>query len=101
MKKKYFHGSSIDIQGSLQKGTCVSSSKSNALIFARRRQRGNCYIYTLLLDPAVDLKQHVDAVETVDYVLARDTPFSERIVVTDQVIAKCKAVRAADIADLS
>ena len=89
MKEQFFHGSAVCIEGPLQKGSCVSRSKYAALLFAqRRRQKGDCYIYTLQLDPAVDLER-VDG-GAIDQVLARDTPFSERVPVTPELIKKCK-----------
>jgi len=89
VKEQFFHGSAVCIDGPLLKGTCVSRSKYAALLFAqRRRKNGDCYIYTLLLDPAVDLER-VDA-GAIDQVLARDTPFSERNLVTPQLIEECK-----------
>src|SRR5260221_312800 len=94
MKKAYYHGSSTHIDGPLSEGSYVSSAKCNALIFARRRCQGNCYIYVVQVDPAVDLQQRVNA-GTVDWVLARDIAFSERILVTDELIAECKVASEA------
>jgi hypothetical protein len=91
----YFHGSEKLIDGRLFKGTCVSSDKANAVIFARRRSQGKeCYLYELLLDPK-DLEQKIDE-GTVDWVLVRDTPFSKRIPVTADLIAECKAASKAN-----
>jgi len=101
MKELYFHGSKNDIQGDLRKGTCVTRSKPYALYYARRKQQGACYIYTLLLDPAADLKPHVDAAGTVDNRLVRDTPFFERVLVTPELILEHKAALAAARAELS
>jgi hypothetical protein len=89
MQETFYHGSAVCIDGPLQKGTCVSSDKCNALIFARRRQQGDCYIYELLLDPVLDLRQQEDG-GILDQVLIRDTPFSKRILATDDLIAECK-----------
>jgi len=99
MKARYFHGSPRFVDGFLSKGTCVSSDKSNALWFARfahGHTGSDCYVYVLVLDPAIDLEQKTDAVGTVDLVLTRDTPFSERILVTDKVITECRAAFQAD-----
>jgi hypothetical protein len=103
MKTPYFHGSSIDIQTPLRKGTCVSLSKANALLFAQRRRandQAECYVYMLLLDREADLERHEDGAGVVDYVLRRDTDFFEQILVTPEVIAKCKEEVAADLAAL-
>ena len=88
MKEQFFHGSAVSIEGPLRKASYVSRSRCNALIFAQRRREDVSYIYTLLLDPAVDLER-VDA-GAIDQVLARDTPFSERNLVTPQLIEECK-----------
>ncbi|HEY3855659.1 MAG TPA: hypothetical protein VGO67_14820 [Verrucomicrobiae bacterium] len=99
MKTQHFHGSSHSIDDLIAKGSCVSSDKGNALRFARfahGHTDGDCYIYVLMLDPTIDLEQSRDAVGTVDKVLVRDTPFSERILVTDDVIAECRAASQAD-----
>ena len=93
----YFHGSEKLIDGRLFKGTCVSSDKANAVIFARRRSRGKeCYLYELLLDPKTDLQQKIDDEGTIDWVLVRDTQFSKRILVTADLIAECKAASKAN-----
>jgi hypothetical protein len=99
MKTAYFHGSACFIESCLSKGTCVSSDKKNALWFARfahGHTEGDCYIYVLLLDPAIDLEQSMDRAGTIDWLLIRDTPFSERILVTDNVIAESRAASQAD-----
>ena len=96
MRTPYYHGSPTFISGTLTKGTCVSSVKGNALRFARRYCRGDCYIYLLWLDTAADLEQHIDSAGTVDWVLVRDTPFCERILVTDKLLAECQAASEAD-----
>ena len=90
-KIPYFHGSSSLIDGPLSKDTCVSSDKCNALRFARRHARADCFIYMFLLEPAIDVEEKIDAVGTIDRVLVRDTPFSERILVTHELIAECRA----------
>jgi hypothetical protein len=95
MKEPYYHGSPTYIDGSLSKGTCVSSTKCNALIFALRYRRGDCYIYSMLLDSTTDLERQEDAVGTVDKILVRDTPFAERILVTDELIAECRTLSVA------
>ena len=100
MKKPFFHGSPIKIDGQIRQGTCVSNSKSNALYFALRRRQGDCYLYILQVDPAVDLEQSFDAAGVMDYVLAHDTSYSECILVTDQVISECRAFGASEVARL-
>lgn len=96
----FFHGSEKLIDGPLLKGTCVSSDKANAMIFARRRckgdSKGKCYLYELLLDPKTDLQQKIDDEGTIDWVLIRDTQFSKRILVTAELIAECKAASKAN-----
>ena len=97
MKKKFFHGSSTYITDPLWKGTCVTNAKPNALIFALRRRKDECYIYTLMLDPSTDLQPDVDSVGTLDYVLIRPTPFYDRELVTDEVEAECRAAIKSEI----
>jgi hypothetical protein len=90
----YFHGSSdkIEIDDPLREKTNVSRDKCNALMFALRRRVGNadCYIYKFLLSPD-EVKQIVDAAGVVDHVLTRETPYVERILVTDMLIDECRA----------
>jgi hypothetical protein len=86
---RHFHGSSEEIVGPLRAGTYVSTSKSNALIFARRRRKATPYIYTLLLDTESDIRSQTEA-GVVDTVLVRDTPFESQIPVTEAVLAECK-----------
>ena len=90
MKEQFFHGSAVSIEGPLRKASYVSRSRCNALIFAQRRREDVSYIYTLLLGPAVDVERHEEAGGLVDHKLARDTPFSERNLVTPQLIEECK-----------
>ncbi len=98
MKQTYYHGSSTCIDGMIWKGTCVSIEKCNALTFARRRGQGVCYIYSMVLDSAADLERHEEA-GIVDWRLVRNTAFSERVVVTDELIAECKAIRRAAVSE--
>lgn len=100
MKALYYHGSPTCIDRLLQKGTCVSSSRANALIFALRRRKGDCYIYTVLVDPDVDLEPQIDPRQIVDLVLARDTPYLDRIHVTDELITECRGANASEISRL-
>jgi len=88
----YFHGGPELITGLLDKGTCVTSEKGNAAKFARRYSRGkDCYIYVLELDPTRDLELSRDSTGVIDKKLASAMPFTERILVTDKLIAECKA----------
>jgi hypothetical protein len=89
-KTPYFHGSPRLIDSPILKGNYVSRDRCTALRFARRRARGDCYIYVFLLEPEIDLEQKIDAAGIVDCVLVRDTPFSERILVTDKLIDECR-----------
>ena len=87
----YFHGSKKLIKGLLAKGSCISPVKGNALRFALRHSRGrDCYIYVLQLNPK-DLEQRKDDAGAIDNKLVRATTFSERILVTDKLIAECSA----------
>lgn len=95
MTKEFFHGSSTNIDGVIKKGTCVTNQRYNALIFALRRRQTNCYLYVLQLDPAA-LESREDATGVIDCVLARDTPFAERILLTDDLIAEIRAQGVAD-----
>ena len=98
MSTQYFHGSPNEIEGFLPQGTYVTRAKHYALFYAVRSGKPDCYIYSMTLDPAQDIEQRVDLAGTVDYVLIRDTPFRERIPVTDEVRAECKAAEKAEVA---
>ena len=95
MKDRYYHGSPDFIESTvlLDQGTCVTSSKANALSFAQRRKKKDApsYIYSVLLDPATDIERRTDPAGVVDRVLVRATPFEERILVTDALKVECKA----------
>jgi hypothetical protein len=93
MKPTHYHGSPVLVDGKLKEGTCVSSSKCAALIFARRKCQGNCYIYSLVLNPG-DLYQDADGAGIVDCRLRHATAFLERIPVTKEMIAECEAEAA-------
>jgi len=100
MKKEFYHGSPTKIDGPLRKGTCVSNARHNAVFFALRRRQGDCYLYVILLDHTTDLEQSVDTAGVVDYVLARDTQPSKRIVLTDEILAEIRAEGAAEVSRL-
>ena len=101
MTIQYFHGTDKFYDKLLPKGVYVSKSKSNVVYFAQRRGQQDRFIYTVLMDPAKDdLEQRVDPAGTVDHVLAKDIPFVKREPLTDQLIAECKAARAAEVDDL-
>ena len=101
MRKKWFHGSPDKIEGVIRRGACVSNARHFALFFALRHRQGDCYLYLMLLDHTVDLEQRVDVAGVADYVLARDTDFSERILLTEKIIAEIKAEGASEVTRLS
>jgi hypothetical protein len=97
MSTQYFHGSPNETSGLLPKGTYVTRAKHYALFYALRSGKPECYIYRMTLDSTKDIEQRVDLSGTVDYVLLRDTPYVERIPVTDEVRAECKAAEKAEV----
>ena len=98
MTAEYFHGSPIQICDTLPKGTYVTRSKPYALFYAIRSGKPECYIYRMLLDTTLDIERLEDAAGTVDFVLVTDTVFVERIPVTDELSAECKAAEKAEVA---
>ena len=96
MKEEFFHGSPIRFDTPVRENQCVTNSKRNALIFARRKCQGECYIYRLLLDPATDWKLSEEG-GLRNKGLVRATPFLERITVTEDLIRQCKSDGTGDV----
>ena len=91
MKQQFFHGSPDKIDVPLRSGTCVSSSKYNGVLFARRDGRSGGFLYVLSLDAAQDIKVVEDSSGVKDCVLTREIHYAERIAVTDDFVMSCKA----------
>jgi hypothetical protein len=90
MKSKFFHGSCDYHEKYIPAGKYVTLSKPYACCYAERKNKGNGYIYVLLLNPETELKEE-NMGKTVDHVLINNASFIKRISVTEKVKAECRA----------